>query len=45
MGRDGEQPESRFYAITAAGRRELASEKAGWERTASIIHTLLNEPQ
>src|SRR5436190_9777212 len=36
---------ARFYAITAAGRRELASEKAGWERTASIIHTLLNEPQ
>jgi PadR family transcriptional regulator len=36
---------ARFYAITAAGRRELASEKAGWERTASIMHTLLNEPQ
>src|SRR4030088_3375577 len=36
---------ARFYAITAAGRRALASEKAGWERTASIMHTLLNEPQ
>jgi transcriptional regulator len=36
---------ARFYAITAAGRRELASEKADWERTASIMHTLLNEPQ
>jgi transcriptional regulator len=36
---------ARFYAITAGGRRELASEKADWERTASIMHTLLNEPQ
>ena len=36
---------ARFYAITAAGRRELASEKAEWERTASIMHSLLNEPQ
>jgi transcriptional regulator len=35
---------ARFYAITAAGRRELASEKAEWERTASIMHSLLNEP-
>src|SRR5438067_13343616 len=36
---------ARFYAITAAGRRQLASEKADWARTASIMHTLLNEPQ
>ena len=36
---------ARFYAITAAGRRQLASEKAEWERTASIMHSLLNEPQ
>ena len=36
---------ARFYAITAAGRRQLASEKADWERTASIMHSLLNEPQ
>jgi transcriptional regulator len=36
---------ARFYAITAAGRRELAAEKADWERTASIMRTLLNEPQ
>jgi transcriptional regulator len=36
---------ARFYAITAAGRRELACEKAEWERTASIMHSLLNEPQ
>ena len=35
---------ARFYALTAAGRRALASEKADWERTASIMHSLLNEP-
>ena len=33
------------YAITAAGRRQLATERADWERTASIMHSLLNEPQ
>jgi PadR family transcriptional regulator len=36
---------ARFYAITATGRRQLAAEKADWERTASIMHALLNEPQ
>ena len=35
---------ARFYAITAAGRRRLASEKADWERTVSIMHSLLAEP-
>jgi hypothetical protein len=29
--------------LTAAGRRQLASEKAEWERTASIITALLRE--
>src|SRR5579862_7019277 len=32
---------ARFYAITAAGTRQLAAEKAEWDRMASIIHTLL----
>jgi transcriptional regulator len=36
---------ARFYAITAPGRRQLATERADWERTASIMHSLLNEPQ
>ena len=36
---------ARLYAITAAGRRQLAAERADWERTASIMHSLLNEPQ
>ena len=34
---------ARYYAITAAGRRELATEKAEWDRTASIIQTPLRE--
>jgi len=34
---------ARFYAITAAGRRQLATEKAEWDRTASIINALLRE--
>jgi transcriptional regulator len=36
---------ARFYAITAAGRRQLATEKAEWDRTAAIMQTLLNEPR
>ena len=35
---------ARYYAITAAGRRQLANEKAEWDRTATIIHTLLRDP-
>ena len=34
---------ARFYAITAAGRRRLATEKTEWDRMTSIIHTLLND--
>jgi transcriptional regulator len=34
---------ARFYAITAAGRRRLATEKAEWDRMTSIIHALLHE--
>lgn len=34
---------ARFYTLTAAGRRQLATEKAEWDRTASIMHTLLSE--
>jgi hypothetical protein len=31
------------YAITAAGGRQLTTEKAEWDRMTSIIHTLLND--
>src|SRR3954471_20641158 len=33
---------ARFYAIAAAGRRQLAREKHAWDQMAGIIHTLLH---
>ena len=32
---------ARFYAITRAGRKQLAAETANWERTASIVARFL----
>jgi PadR family transcriptional regulator PadR len=32
---------ARFYALTAAGRRQLAKQKDAWDRMAGIMHTLL----
>jgi PadR family transcriptional regulator, regulatory protein PadR len=34
---------ARFYAITAAGRRHLARQKADWDRTVSIMQAVLHE--
>jgi PadR family transcriptional regulator PadR len=36
---------ARFYNITAAGRRQLETEKAHWDRTASTMQALLRESQ
>jgi PadR family transcriptional regulator, regulatory protein PadR len=33
---------ARFYSITAAGRRRLATEKTQWDRMTSIMHALLH---
>lgn len=33
---------ARFYALTAAGRRQLAREKLAWDQMAGIIHALLH---
>ena len=33
---------ARFYAVTSAGRRQLARERNAWDRMAGIIHTLLH---
>ncbi len=33
---------ARFYSITPAGRRQLTTEKAEWDRMVSIMHTLLH---
>lgn len=35
---------ARFYAITAAGRRQLAAEQAQWDRMVSIIQALQHDP-
>ena len=35
---------ARFYTITAAGRRQLAAEKAEWDRITSMMHVLLSDP-
>ena len=32
---------ARFYALTAAGRRQLVRETHAWERMAGIIHRVL----
>src|SRR4051812_14871668 len=34
---------ARFYAITAAGRKQLATEKAEWDRITTMMHVLLRE--
>ena len=34
---------ARFYAVTPAGRRQLAEERHAWDRMAGIIQTLLRE--
>jgi transcriptional regulator len=34
---------ARFYSLTAAGRRQLEVERAGWAQTAGTIHRLLTE--
>jgi transcriptional regulator len=33
---------ARFYAITAAGRRRLSTERSEWDRMTSIIQALLH---
>jgi transcriptional regulator len=33
---------ARFYALTAAGRRQLANERAAWDRMATILHRVLD---
>jgi PadR family transcriptional regulator PadR len=34
---------ARYYQITAAGRRQLANEKADWARMVSIMNAVLHE--
>jgi transcriptional regulator len=34
---------ARYYAPTAAGRRQLAKERQAWDQMVAIIHTLLHD--
>ncbi len=34
---------ARYYSITAAGRKQLATERAEWDRMASVMQALLSE--
>ena len=36
---------ARFYRITALGRRQLAAERAQWDRMAGIMQVLLEDPE
>ena len=42
-GVTGSNRKARFYTLTAAGRRQLGSEKAAWDQTASIMRAILAE--
>jgi PadR family transcriptional regulator PadR len=35
--------EAKFYALTPAGRRQLAVEKASWNRLADAVRLIFNE--
>src|SRR6188472_4073293 len=34
--------QARFYSVTSAGRRQLATDKDAWDRMSAVIHTLLH---
>jgi PadR family transcriptional regulator, regulatory protein PadR len=35
--------EAKFYSLTAAGRKQLVLEKAGWDRLSAAINLIFNE--
>jgi PadR family transcriptional regulator, regulatory protein PadR len=35
--------EAKFYALTAAGRRQLAVERASWQRLTAAVQLIFNE--
>jgi transcriptional regulator len=37
--------EAKFYALTRAGQKQLAAEKASWDRLASAVQLIFNEGQ
>ena len=41
-GQTDNNRKARFYALTAAGKRRLESEKAEWDRMTAIMRTVLD---
>lgn len=37
--------EAKYYTLTAAGRRQLAVEKASWDRLTSAVRLIFNESE
>ena len=35
--------EAKFYALTASGRKQLATEKDSWARLAGAVHLIFSE--
>jgi hypothetical protein len=35
---------ARFYALTPAGKKQLAAEKGEWSRMVTTMQAILNEP-
>ena len=42
-GQTDSNRKARFYALTAAGKRRLSTEKAEWDRMTSIMRTVLDD--
>ena len=42
-GQTDSNRKARFYALTAAGKRRLGTEKAEWDRMTSIMRTVLDD--
>ena len=41
VGTTDSNRKARFYALTPAGKRQLADERQAWDRMASIMQTVL----
>ena len=44
MGRKREQPEARFYSLTAKGREYLAEKASEWHRLTRAMGLILGGP-
>ena len=36
---------AKYYELTRSGRKQLAAERAGWERLTTVMAQVLNAPQ